>query len=327
MRQFVVCQGTRVCYSVVPRLSSSCSFPLSSSRLRLSPPSPSACSSIPEFLRVLNFSETTSLCGRLGPGLDLYIRPLLLPPSRLTTSEAERRHGDRGVKTLRSHEGETTKPKTVGHQILHDDALKLCNQGKQGGFCCVILCQRQSLLCEGDRGVNVQGPEITSTQTHPHLETVRSDTGVGAEGDDWICILFVTLHSKISPFVSRLLTGDLSWGEFSAEFEVRRLLWMDYNAKIVRKEQQLSSASVSFAAAVQLIPLTERFLMNLASLWLPNANTHSYHTARSEALIGCYSIFSCWLQRERERALSQCVKLKTWLQAYSVHSYAIPIKS
>lgn len=76
--------------------------------------------------------------------------------------------------------------------------------------------------------------------------------------------------------------------------------------ELFEKEPQPSSASVSFAAAVQLIPPTERFLMNLASLWLPNANTRSYHTARSKALIGCYSIFSCWLQREREHRVSLC---------------------
>lgn len=71
----------------LPRLSSSSSFPLSNSRLRLSPSGPSAWSNVPAFFRVLNFRETTSLAGLLGPGLNLYTRPLL-PVSKLTTSEA-----------------------------------------------------------------------------------------------------------------------------------------------------------------------------------------------------------------------------------------------
>lgn len=134
-------------------------------------------------------------------------------------------------------------------------------------------------------------------------QTVCCDTGVETEGDDWICILFVTLHSKVSPFVSRLLNVDLSWGELLRCAGSTERTTMP---ELFEKEPQPSSASVSFAAAVQLIPPTERFLMNLASLWLPNANTHSYHTARSKALIGCYSIFSCWLQREREHRVSLC---------------------
>ena len=91
-------------WCVVPLLSSSCSFPLSSSRLRLSPPSPSACSSDPEFLRVLNFRETTSLGDRFDPGFNRYTRLLLLLPSRLTTSEAERQRRDTAVRNIWSYQ-------------------------------------------------------------------------------------------------------------------------------------------------------------------------------------------------------------------------------
>ena len=150
MRRYIVCQGTWVCYSlwcVVPRLSSSCSFPLSNSRLRLSPLSPSACSSVPEFLRVLNFSETTSLGVRLGPGLNLNTRLLLPPPSRLTTSEAERDDTETEESKLYNHMRVKHPTKDLGfvltmvkHQILHNDALKHYNNGKQGGFCCFWVC-------------------------------------------------------------------------------------------------------------------------------------------------------------------------------------------
>lgn len=70
----------------IPCLNWSSSFPPFSSRLRLSPSCPSACSSVPEFFRLLNFKEMTSWGVGLSPVLGLYIRLLL--PSKLTTSEA-----------------------------------------------------------------------------------------------------------------------------------------------------------------------------------------------------------------------------------------------
>ena len=91
-------------WGVVPGLSSSCSFPLSSSRLQSPcPPSPAACSNVPEFLRVLNFRETTSLEVRLAPGLHLYTRPLP-PPSRATTSEAEGHRHEEGHGDLQTNQ-------------------------------------------------------------------------------------------------------------------------------------------------------------------------------------------------------------------------------
>lgn len=78
------------------------------------------------------------------------------------------------------------------------------------------------------------------------------------------------------------------------------------------KEQQLSSASISLSA-VQLISLTERFLMNLASLWLPEAKTHTQshsHFARGNALTGLSGVFPADYRATR---WSFSVKLKSLL--------------
>lgn len=104
--------------------------------------------------------------------------------------------------------------------------------------------------------------------------TVCCDTGVETEGDDWICILFVTLHSKVSPFVSRLLTVDLSWGELCAVFEVRRLHWTDYNARIVRK-RAAAEFSISFLRSSRTTNSSDWTLFNELGKPLTPQRQHS----------------------------------------------------
>lgn len=103
-------------------------------------------------------------------------------------------------------------------------------------------------------------------------------------------------------------------------------LWNAFFKK--NKRQQLSSASIS-CSGVQLISLTECFLMNLASPSLPKAKTHtqSHNSfACSNALIGLYSIFPADYRAARWscRALShpQSVKLKpSWHWVRSITLY------
>lgn len=63
-------------------------LPFSRPRLRLRPLWPSACSSVPEFLRVLKFRAMLSVV----PGLSLQRR--LLPPSKPSTAESGSHDGE-----------------------------------------------------------------------------------------------------------------------------------------------------------------------------------------------------------------------------------------